>query len=160
MSVHLLDVNVLVALFDPAHPNHDDAHQWFGVNRKRGWVTCPLTINGCVRVLSNPAYPSIEATPAEVVARLRAVCSGPDHEFWEDGVSLLDEKLFHPEIIIGHQKITDIYLLGLAVRHRAKLATFDRTIPVRAVIGAEPRDLELLGSSTGDAPPGPPGQGG
>lgn len=43
MSIALLDVNVLVALFDPAHPNHEDAHRWFGRNRKRGWATCPMT---------------------------------------------------------------------------------------------------------------------
>ena len=41
MSVALLVVNVLVALFDPNHPNHDheDAHSWFGAKRKRGWAT-------------------------------------------------------------------------------------------------------------------------
>ena len=33
MSVALLDVNVLLALFDPAHQNHQDAHRWFGRNR-------------------------------------------------------------------------------------------------------------------------------
>ena len=71
MSVALLDVNVLVAIFDPAHENHEDAHRWFGRNRKYGWATCPVTINGCIRVLSNPAYPTVETTPAEVAGRLR-----------------------------------------------------------------------------------------
>lgn len=147
MSVCLLDVNLLVALFDPAHPNHEDAHQWFGASRKRGWATCPHTINGCVRVLSSPAYPTVETTPAEVIARLRILCSSPDHQFWEDRVSLLDEKLFRPAMIAGHQKITDVYLLGLAVRHKGKLATFDRSIPLKAVVGAESRHLELAGAS-------------
>ena len=27
---YLLDINVLVALFDSAHVNHDSAHAWFG----------------------------------------------------------------------------------------------------------------------------------
>lgn len=146
MSVSLLDVNVLVALFDPAHPNHEDAQRWFGANRKSGWATCPLTVNGCVRVLSNPAYPTVEATPAEVILRLRILLSSPDHESWDDRLSLLDEKLFRPQMIAGHRKITDVYLLGLAVRHRGKLATFDRSIPLKAVIGAEPKHLDLLGS--------------
>lgn len=149
MSVALLDVNVLVALFDPAHPNHEDAHQWFGANRRSGWATCPLTVNGCVRVLSNPAYPTVEATPAEVVSRLRALCSSPDHKFWGDRVALLDDKLFRPQMLMGHGKITDAYLLGLAVYYQGKLATFDRSIPIKAVIGAEPRHLELLGSRHG-----------
>ena len=34
MSIALLDVNVLIALFDPAHIDHDEAHRWFGLNRK------------------------------------------------------------------------------------------------------------------------------
>ena len=146
MSIALLDVNVLVALHDPAHPNHEDAHRWFGRNRKRGWATCPITVNGCVRVLSNPAYPTVAATPAEAASRLRILCAGPDHEFWSDSVSLLDESLFRLQAITGHQQIADIYLLGLAVRHSGRLATFDRSIPLKAVVGAGPDRLELIGS--------------
>lgn len=145
MKTALLDVNVLVALFDPAHPNHEDAHDWFGRNRRRGWATCPLTINGCVRVLSNPAYPAVDATPAEVISRLRVMCSSADHHFWNDSITLLDDRLFRPQVIGGHQKITDVYLLGLAVRQNGKLVTFDRSIPLKAVAGAEPGHLELLG---------------
>jgi toxin-antitoxin system PIN domain toxin len=145
MTVALLDVNVLVGLFDPAHPNHEDAHQWFGRNRKRGWATCPLTVNGCIRVLSNPAYPTVSARPGEVASHLRALCSAADHRWWEDSVSLLDEELFRVGTITGHQKITDVYLLGLAVRHDGRLATFDRSIPVKAVAGAGSGHLELIG---------------
>jgi toxin-antitoxin system PIN domain toxin len=146
MSTALLDVNVLVALHDPAHPNHEDAHRWFGRNRKRGWATCPVTVNGCVRLLSNPAYPSVTAAPAEVASRLRVLCAGPDHEFWSDSVSLLDESLFRLQAITGHRQITDVYLLGLAVRHDGRLATFDRSIPLKAVVGAGAAHLELIGS--------------
>ncbi len=90
MSVTLLDVNVLVALHDPSHPNYEDAHTWFKSRRKRGWATYPLTVNGCIRVLSNPSYPTVETTPGEVAARLRVLCGAPDHHFWEDDLSLLD----------------------------------------------------------------------
>ncbi len=145
MSAFLLDVNVLIALFDPSHPNHDDAHSWFGSARRHSWATCPITLSGVVRILSNPAYPSFEATPAEVVTRLHSLCSSPKHEFWETAVSLLDATLFRPAMISGHKKVTDIYLLGLTVRRQGVLATFDRSIPLRAVIGAEPHHLELLG---------------
>jgi predicted nucleic acid-binding protein len=101
MSIALLDVNVLVAPFDPAHANHEDAHRWFGRNRKHGWATCPITINGCIRVLSNPAYPTVEATPAEVTARLRSLCSSIDHHFWPDfGIS--DRRISVPAI--GHRR--------------------------------------------------------
>lgn len=146
MKAALLDVNVLVALFDPAHVDHEEAHRWFGAHRRRGWATCPITIAGCVRVLSNPAYPSVSATAAEVMSRLRSLCSASDHEFWAEGVCLLDGGLFRPEAIAGHRKITDAYLLGLAVRRKATLITFDRSIPLKAVIGAEEAHLRLLGS--------------
>ncbi len=145
MSVALLDVNVLVALFDPAHQNHEEAHRWFGRNRKYGWATCPITANGCIRVLSNPAYPTVEATPAEVAHRLRSFYSAADHHFWADSVSLTDESLFQPAMIGGHQKITDAYLLGLAVRNHGRLATFDRSIPLKALQGAVSGNLVLLG---------------
>ncbi len=62
-----------------------------------------------------------------------------------DEIFLLDGTLFRPDKITGHQKITDVYLLGLAVRRGARLATFDRSIPLKAVIGATGDSLELLG---------------
>lgn len=146
MSACLLDVNVLIALFDPLHPHHEAAHGWFAQNRKRGWATCPLTINGCVRVLSAPAYPSVEMTPAEIVSYLRILCSAPEHEFWEDNISLLDESVFRPRLI-GHRNITDVYLLGLAIRRDGVFVTFDRSIPPRAVVGGSAKHLEVVGSS-------------
>ncbi len=146
MSIALLDVNVLVALFDPAHQRHEQAHRWFARDHKRGWATCPLTANGCVRVLSSPAYPTVETTPGEVVERLRLFCASPHHHFWLDSVSLADESLFRPALVGGHNRVTDAYLLGLAVRNHGRLATFDRSIPVRAVIGAGPGHLVLPGT--------------
>ena len=145
MNVALLDVNVLIALFDPAHPNHEDAHSWFFANRKHGWATCPLTVNGCVRVLSNPSYPTVDARPEEVISRLRVLCASKDHVFWEDSVSLLDDKVFRVAAITGHQKVADAYLLALAVSRQGKLVTFDRSVPLRAVLKARPENLELLG---------------
>ncbi len=56
--VALLDVNVLLALFDPDHIHHEAAHRWFARSRESGWASCPLTENGVVRILSNPAYSS------------------------------------------------------------------------------------------------------
>ena len=136
MSIALLDVNVLVALFDPMHVNHEDAHRWFGLNQRRGWSTCPITINGCIRVLSNPAYPTLTTTPAEVAERLRDFCATAHHHFWPDSVSLTDEALFRWPMFVGHQQLTDVYLLGLAVHNHGRLATFDRSIPLKAVQGA------------------------
>jgi hypothetical protein len=40
--------------------------------------------------------------------------------------------------------VTDLYLLGLAVRRQGRLATFDRAIPLAKVRGAEAENLALI----------------
>jgi uncharacterized protein len=147
LSAALLDVNVLVALFDPNHVNHEIAHEWFGRSHKRGWATCPITINGCVRVLSSPAYPSFEATPGEVMAHLREFSQTAEHQFWPDAISLVEEQLFRASKIRGHRVITDVYLLGLAVQNGGVLATFDRSILIEAVAGARSGHLAVIGGN-------------
>ena len=42
----LLDVNVLIALFDETHVHHEAAHDWFADNRAAGWATCAITRTG------------------------------------------------------------------------------------------------------------------
>lgn len=133
---YLLDINVLVALFDAAHVHHEAAHRWFAAVGNSSWATCPITENGVVRVLSNPAYPTVSANPGEVAERLRIFSSEPGHVFWQDAVSLIDSTRFDVSRLRGHQQITDLYLAGLAARHAGKLATFDTSIPVAALVGA------------------------
>jgi uncharacterized protein len=125
----LLDVNVLVALFDAAHVNHEAAHQWFASVGHVSWATCPITENGCVHVLSNPAYPSAQATPREVVARLARFCEEQGHEFWPDDVSLLTA--LEPSIVArlqGPAQLTDFSLAALARHHEGRCATFDGSL--------------------------------
>ena len=141
MSVSLLDVNVLLALLDEAHVHHLDAHRWFSRNRQYGWASCPLTINGCMRIMSNPAYPGAHPAPTELASALRDLGATRDHHYWPGSVSLLDETLFRSSEFVGHRQITDIYLLGLAVRNHGRLATFDHSIPLRPVVGATTRNL-------------------
>jgi toxin-antitoxin system PIN domain toxin len=145
MTATLLDVNVLIALFDPAHPSHGDAHAFFADQKKKAWATTPLTIDGFVRVVSNPAYPTVDATPAEAAVRLRKLCQSDRHEFWPDDVSLLDERILRLQFLAGHRQITDARLLALAVRNEGRLATFDRRLPVGAVKGATERHIRLVG---------------
>lgn len=140
----LLDVNVLVALFDPDHVHHELAHDWFADHRAGGWATCPMTENGLLRVLANPAYGSAVSRPSELAARLRRFCASGHHEFWPDKVSLCDPSLFDPAFVAGHRQITDVYLLGLAQANGGCLATFDATIPLKAVRGAGKSLLHLI----------------
>ena len=142
MRGYLLDVNVLIALFDPLHPHHDAAHAWFAENRAQGWATCAATIKGCVRVMSSPAYPS-RVPLAQAVEMLRALCAAPDHHYWPLSPALSDAALIQPELIPGPKQITDVHLLATAIQHQGQLVTFDRTIAWRAVIGAKHSDLIL-----------------
>ena len=89
-DVALLDVNLLVALFDPNHVHHDLAHDWFADQRQGGWATCPLTENGLVRVLSHPAYAGEGQPPADVLQGLRQFCASGHHTFWKATVSIRD----------------------------------------------------------------------
>jgi toxin-antitoxin system PIN domain toxin len=143
----LLDVNLLVALFYPDHVHHETAHDWFADNRSREWATCPLTENGFVRVLSSPGHGASLIRPPELVTRLRRFCKDRRHRFWPDDLSLTDETIFDPSFLSGHRQVTDIYLLGLARKHGGRLATFDRTIPFKAVVGGHRDLLEVIAAA-------------
>ncbi len=142
--VALLDANVLVALFDPDHVHHEAAHRWFAKSRESGWATCPLTENGVVRILSNPAYSGTTETPESVLRRLKSFCASGKHTFWEDAVSIRDERVFKRPLPISHRQLTDAYLLGLAKLSAGRLASFDRHIPLGAVVGAGSDHFELI----------------
>lgn len=144
MSIALLDVNVLVALFDPDHVHHEIAHDWFAEQREDGWATCPLTENGFVRVTSNPAYGLDAARADQMAARLRTFTASGHHQFWADDLSLCDEGLFRLAAARGHRQLTDLYLLALAAGRGGRLATFDRSIPQEAVANARPEQLLLI----------------
>ena len=143
-TVALLDVNLLVALFDPDHVHHELAHDWFSDQKEVGWATCPVTENGLLRVLTSPAYRSPANRPDDIVARLRAFRKSGGHEFWADAVSLADEKTFSATYLRGHRQVTDVYLLGLARSRGGLLATFDRSIPAAAVKGATKATLQVI----------------
>jgi uncharacterized protein len=147
----LLDVNILVALFDPTHVHHEAAHEWFARNWSAGWATCPLTENGFARVVSNPRYPGRATSVRDAIARLAEVRQSADHVFWQDSVSVCDGDTFQPSFIQGHRQLSDVYLLGLAVANGGRLATFDRNVPLKAVTGAGPQHLEIVAGA--QAPP-------
>lgn len=77
-------------------------------------------------------------------ARLREACGVLDHAFWPDDVSLRDDPLFNFARVQGHHQITDLYLLGLAVRLGGCLVSFDQAIAVTSVVGATPKHLVPL----------------
>ncbi|WP_428096783.1 TA system VapC family ribonuclease toxin [Candidatus Rariloculus sp.] len=109
MMRSLFDVNVLIALLDTDHFHHQAARQWLRDNTQTGWATCPITQNGCMRVMAQTSYPN--GLPAALVAeRLCEATATNHHEFWADDVSLLDSSTMEWRRIIGSRQITDIYL--------------------------------------------------
>jgi toxin-antitoxin system PIN domain toxin len=142
--VFLLDVNVLVALLDPAHVRHDDSHQWFASIGRRAWATCPLTQNALLRILGNSRYPNAPGTPATVAEILSEIVALPGHHFWGDDISLMDGKKVDTARLLISSQITDSYLLALAHAHNGQLATFDRRLITDAVHGG-PKALYLIG---------------
>lgn len=140
----LLDVNVLVALFSPDHVHHELAHDWFADHRQHGWATCPLTENGFVRVLTAPSKDLPPLRTGELLDRLRTFCKSGHHVFWPDTLSVRDAAVFNQAFIRGHRQLTDVYLLGLAKTMNGTLATFDRTIPLAAVVGATRTTLSVI----------------
>ena len=145
--VALLDVNVLIALFHPQHIHHDVAHDWFADEHGSGWATCPLTENGFLRVLGNPARRDAFVPIPVLSGHLKKFCASRGHEFWPETISLREERLFDLSLARGHRQITDIYLLGLAVKRAGRFVTFDQGVPLGAVRGATRASLAVLSTA-------------
>ena len=145
--VTLLDVNVLIALCDGHHEHHVEASQWFIANEKHGWATCPLTQNGAIRIMSLPRYPTPRPV-GMVTQQISKMCSSANHHFWSDNISICDSEQITHKHLLGHNQITDVYLLALAVHHQARFLTLDAGIPIQAVKAANKNDLIRLVNPT------------
>ena len=139
----LLDVNVLIALLDDQHLHHGIAKRWFIEHLELGWATCPLSQNGCARILSQPAYSNAIST-VRALEKIAHACKQVEHEFWPDSISLVDPKIARVEQIHGPRQLTDIYLLALAVNRGGRLVTLDERIPISAVQGARAEHLVVI----------------
>lgn len=139
----LFDVNVLIALLDRDHAHHARAMSWLVANIAQGWASCPLTQNGCIRILAQPSYPNALHVGA-VAERLAEATATPHHAFWSDQVSLLEPGLIAWTAVLGSRQVTDVYLLALAVRNKGRLVTLDRAVPLQAVPGADAGHLVVI----------------
>lgn len=141
----LLDVNLLIALFDADHVFHERVHDWWAANHEIGWASCPLTENGVVRIMSNPKYSEkLNYSPGELIKLIRRFTKQSDHEFWPDDISLRDKTAFASDRIHGSRQLTDIYLLALVLKKGGRLVTFDSGIPLSAVTGAKSEHLYVV----------------
>ena len=139
----LLDVNLLIALLDEEHIHHQTARSWLVDNIGSGWASCPVTQNGCLRIMSQPSYPN--GVSVSEAARLVSMATGTHHHrFWADQISLLDRDRFDLTRIHGPKQLTDAYLLGLAVENGGCFATLDQRISTSSVVGASSEHLVIL----------------
>lgn len=139
----LLDTSVLIALLDVNHVHHRLASAWL-TGHHAGWASCPITLNGCVRILSQPQYPN-RLTMQAVVNGLTQAMQHPMHRFWADSINPLDATHVRWEQVLRPVDITDAYLLALAVKEGGCLATFDQKISLTWVSQAQPHHLIVLG---------------
>ncbi len=145
--IALLDVSVLVALFDDGHIGHQATHDWFADQGALGWASCPITENGVMRVLGNPAYPAGFTPIAEIAARLDSFCTATEHHFWPDDISFRSRAQFQVDAVRGFRQLTDVYLLALAVQRGGRFVTLDQRVPLTAVKGATRASLEVIAAA-------------
>ncbi|MDQ6680602.1 MAG: VapC toxin family PIN domain ribonuclease [Pseudomonadota bacterium] len=143
MTVYLLDVNVLIALVDPVHVQHEQAHDWFFRVGKQGFATCPITENGLLRIVGHPRYPNSPGAPTVVIDSLAAIRALKGHTFWPDDISLADSRHVDASRLSSHAQVTDSYLLALAKAHGGRLASMDRKLVINAVKDGG-KTLELI----------------
>lgn len=130
---------------DPDHLFHEKAHDWWQEHHLNGWASCPITENGVVRILSHPGYsPDRPFSCMEILDRLREFIRHSDHVFIAKSVSIRNENHFQIDVDIRTARITDLYLLGLAVTNRMRLVTFDQGISLNPVANATRDHLVTL----------------
>lgn len=147
MTVYPLDVNVLIAPVDPAHIQHDPAHEWFARVGRKSFATCPLTENGLMRIVGHPKHPGSPGVHSVVLASLVAICALPGHTFWPDDVSIVDPQFFASTLLSSHFRVTDSYLLALAHANGGRLATMDAKLATEVVPGGR-KAPELIEAGT------------
>jgi toxin-antitoxin system PIN domain toxin len=137
----LLDVNALLALAWPNHQSHSAVLARLEQRPVPRWVTCALTQLGFVRLSSNPKIVEVRKTPAEAVGLLADLTHDQQHVYLEN-LPALHQTASVFRRLLGHQQVTDAYLLGVADASGATLLTFDRRV---VLPGSTRAHIEVIG---------------
>lgn len=132
-----------MALAWPNHIHHARAVTWFRDIRGEGWSTCPVTESGFVRVSCNTRAIPEARPPQETIELLRRMRELPEHTFWADDISPVQDSSSPFAQVVGYRQVTDAHLLTLAMRRGGRLATFDRS--VRSLAPGAEDAVELIG---------------
>ena len=87
-----------------------------------------MTEAGYIRIVSNPAFSRDAVAPVQALALLNENAKSSDHRFWADDISAREALGRFAKRLVGHQQVTDAYLLALAIRREGVLASFDTGI--------------------------------
>lgn len=144
-KIALLDVNVLIALLDNKHKHHALATSWLfewliAGNR---WASCPITQNGCMRILSLPSYEN-GFKILDIKEKLTTFINKSHHVFIPDNISLLQDELINWQYIQGSKQLTDAYLLALAKYNHAVFVSLDNRIATHTTVGIGEQDFISL----------------
>jgi toxin-antitoxin system PIN domain toxin len=144
LSETLLDASVLIPHLWPDHPFHEAVQRWMSRNSHAEWATCAVTQAAFVRVISNPGFSkNAVISPRDAADLLEANLAHPRHRYWRDDRGLI-EAIRRVSALQSHRQVTDAYLLGLALRHKGRLATLDRGIAKLVPEDAYPGVLEVI----------------
>ena len=145
MKIHLIDVNVLVALFDESHEHHELCLNWC---KKIGFqiAICPIVENGLLRICSHPKYPNNPSSFHEIMDFLLDLRMNTNSLFIYDTYSFSKSLSLRHKFDIPSKYITDAYLLQLAVQEDMLFSTLDRRIPNDILGKNKSRVIGLLNS--------------
>ena len=75
---------------------------------------------------------------------LRSSTTSAWHQLWADDLSLLNTTVFQHAHVHNPKQLTDVYLLGLAVKNQGCSVSFDQRNPLGSVHGARSENLIIL----------------
>jgi len=131
----LLDVNALLALAWPNHQFHDAVLERLDRRPSPKWATCLLTELGFVRLSSNSAIVNVRQSPAQALEMLQRLTADNHHLYCDVLPELATVKTSFKRLL-GHQQVTDAYLVAVAAANDATLLTLDQRL-VSTVVGGD-----------------------
>ena len=132
---YLLDINVLIAASDLASEFQPRFLRWLQLRRSPALATCPISENGFLRIYGHPDYPGGPGSPVRALIPLQVLRQRPGYRFVPDDASLADAASGLALARVTPKRLTDFYLLALAVRHGGRFATFDEGVSPDGVPG-------------------------
>ena len=93
------------------------------MEKHRGkWATCAITELGFIRISSSPAALATPVSPLQASQFLSLATSDRQHIYLDGGPP---PSKCAWDAVHGHKQVTDAWLIAFAIKHEARLLTFD-----------------------------------